>query len=139
MEEIESTNEVANVPDWQPSIRLQRFVQSLFQSGHKGEAEKVSGYSKRCFYRHLQNPQFKEWYLKKVDTYINGLLSKAARTLDRTMDSDNEAAAVQAAKIICQLSGKLQPYAVKVDNRTQNFTFVDLIKQVQSEGEKNAT
>lgn len=100
---------VVDSRDYKPHLRIQRYVQCLFESGgNKRKAAEASGYNERGFFRHMQNMRFVKWYSSQVDIYIRAKFAKAAQTLDNAMDGENKVAAVNAAKVIFQLAGKLQ-------------------------------
>ncbi len=103
-------NELTKTDKYEPSVRLKRFVAMLFKHGSKTEAEKITNYDRRNFYKHLKdNDRFRKWYNKQVDIFSEGLMAKALKTLEEVMDdTESQSARVSAVRAVLELLGRIK-------------------------------
>ena len=127
-----------DVINYEPPLRLKNFVSKLFETGSKTEAERVTKYDRRSFYKILKTSErFKQWYDDEVEVFSQGLILRALKTLDEVMEKgENESAKIAAVRMTLELLGKIRiNNSINVDNKTVNLTFLDLAKKARYEKE----
>jgi hypothetical protein len=89
--------------------RQRKAVESLLTTGDKSQAAELAGVKRQTIYKWLKQPEFQQALreaeaeaLKGLSQALARLGSKAADTLDKSMDTDSDRVRVRAADIVLQ-------------------------------------